>query len=283
MDLLLKSQKNEITEYHIYSQLANRIKENRNKKLLKQIADDELKHYGMFKKHTKQDIKPSWFKIKIYYLMALLLGLSFTLKFMENNEKNAIKTYQDIPSELKRHIVKDESRHEHELLNLISERKIEYAGSIVLRLNDALVELTGALAGLTFALRNGKMIAMIGFITGFAASLSMAASEYLSSKEEEGDSTKSPLRASIYTGITYLITVFILISPFFLLNNVYLALGIMLTITITIVALYTFYITTAKNQKFWKRFAEMALISLGVAIISFGIGLLVRKYFGVDV
>jgi VIT1/CCC1 family predicted Fe2+/Mn2+ transporter len=47
------------------------------------------------------------------------------------------------------------------------------------------VELTGALSGLTLAFRNTRLIAMAGLITGIAASLSMAGSEYLATKSEE--------------------------------------------------------------------------------------------------
>ena len=159
------------------------------------------------------------------------------------------------------------------------ENKLPYASSFVLGLNDALVELTGALAGLTFALQNSSLVAMTGFIIGIAASLSMAASDYLSSKEEE---KKNPLKSAIYTGIAYIITVLLLITPYLIFNNVYLALSITLAIAVLTIAGYTFYITTAKNLKFWKRFIEMALISITVAIISFGIGILMRKFFGIE-
>jgi len=167
---------------------------------------------------------------------------------------------------------------------MLSDSRVEYASSIVLGLNDALVELTGALAGLTLALRNGKIIALTGTIIGFAASLSMAASAYLSAKEESNkNSYKTPLRGAFYTGITYLITVIVLITPFLLLSNVYYALTTTLIIAILIIAFYTFYISTAKNLKFWRRFLEMALISLTVAAISFGVGLLLRYYMGIEV
>ena len=42
--------------------------------------------------------------------------------------------------------------NESALLQLLDEEKLRYTGSIVLGLNDVLVELTGALAGLTLAL-----------------------------------------------------------------------------------------------------------------------------------
>jgi VIT1/CCC1 family predicted Fe2+/Mn2+ transporter len=49
------------------------------------------------------------------------------------------------------------------------------------------------------------LIALSGLITGISASVSMAASEYLSTRSEQTD--KDPLRAAIYTGLTYIITV----------------------------------------------------------------------------
>ena len=165
-------------------------------------------------------------------------------------------------------------------MNLIKEEKIEYAGSIILGLNDALVELTGALAGLTFALQNAHIIAISGFIIGIAASLSMAASGYLSSKERE---EKKPIKSAVYTGVAYVITVLLLISPYLILHNLYAALASTLTIAILIIAGYTFYITTAKNLKFWRRFLEMAIISLTVAAITFGMGVIARKWFGVEI
>ena len=46
----------------------------------------------------------------------------------------------------------DERRHEEELYGMLDEERLHYVGAMVLGLNDALVELTGAIAGVTFAL-----------------------------------------------------------------------------------------------------------------------------------
>ena len=162
---------------------------------------------------------------------------------------------------------------------MLDEEALYYAGSVVLGLNDALVELTGALAGLTLAFRNVNTIALSGLVTGIAASLSMAVSEYLSTSSEETD--KNPLRASIYTGIAYVVTVALLILPFLLLHNAYIALAISLTTSVLIIALFNYYISIAKGQPFGKRFFEMAGLSLGVAAISFLIGYVLSKWMGV--
>ena len=152
---------------------------------------------------------------------------------------------------------------------------------MVLGLNDALVELTGALAGLTLALQNTKLIALTGLITGIAAALSMATSEYLSTKTE--GTVRNPLKASVYTGVAYLITVSFLVLPYLILKNYYLCLGCTMSAAVLIIALFNYYISVAKDESFKKRFLEMTALSLGVAVFSFLIGFLIRIFLGVDI
>jgi VIT1/CCC1 family predicted Fe2+/Mn2+ transporter len=282
--LLKSAQRNEITESIIYARLAAR-SSGKNKKVLLQISKDEQRHYDSLKEKTGVDIKPNGFMIFWYLLLAKIFGIVFTLRIMEHGEDLAQSAYAKlkglggIPQ-----IIKDEEEHEHQLISLLQEEKLDYAGSIVLGLNDALVELTGALAGLTFALQNAKLVALAGFITGFAASLSMAASGYLQGKEEaEQNELKSPLKAAAYTGIAYIITVFILIAPYLFLENIYHSLSVTLACAVMIVALYTFYISVAKRTPFWVKFLEMAIISLVVAALSFGVGWLLRAVFGIEI
>jgi VIT1/CCC1 family predicted Fe2+/Mn2+ transporter len=151
---------------------------------------------------------------------------------------------------------------------------------MVLGLNDALVELTGALAGLTLALQNTRLVAMTGLITGIAASLSMASSEYLSTKSEGG---KNPFKASIYTGSAYVLTVLFLIFPYLLFTNFYFCLGFTILNAMAVIFVFTFYISVAKDVSFRNRFFEMTIISLGIAALTFGIGFLIRIFFNVDV
>jgi VIT1/CCC1 family predicted Fe2+/Mn2+ transporter len=280
------AQRNEISEYHTYSWLAGRIKDKRNSEIIERIGRDELAHYEIIKGITHTDVRPKKFMVLFYRFISLLFGLSFGLRLMEEGEKAAERNYQNLKNEIPElaKVFLDEEKHEKELLDLIEEERIEYAGSMVLGLNDALMELTGVLAGLTFAFQNGKIIGITGFITGVAAAMSMAASEYISVREEaDKNSNKSSLRSALYTGVAYIITVLILITPYFLFRNIYISLGVMLTFSILIILSYNFYITTAKGLSLWRRFAEMALISISVAGISFLVGVIVRTVFKVEV
>ncbi|MEM4366686.1 MAG: VIT1/CCC1 family protein [Candidatus Anstonellales archaeon] len=268
-------QRSEITEHYIYKELANRA--GKNKKVLEHIARHELKHYELLKKLSGREEKPDWLKIKFYSLIASLLGLSFGLKLMENGEENAQKKYSRLiesKKELKK-IFKEEYKHEKELLELIEEERIKYASSIVLGLNDALVELSGAMAGLTFAMQDSKMVAATGLIVGIPAAMSMAASSYVSAKEDNG---KIPIKSAVYTGLVYIATVLLLCSPYLLLENVYSALLLMFGLNIVVVAAYNFYIATAKGQAFWLRFGEMVGIMAVTAVVSFWVGSELREH-----
>ena len=88
---------------------------------------------------------------------------------------------------------------------------------------------------------------------------------------------------ALSTGIAYLFTVAAMIVPYLVLDNPYVSLAVMLTIVVVIILLFTYYISVAKDLPFGKRFGEMAVISLGVAAISFGIGILVKRFLGIDI
>lgn len=279
---LVEIQKNEITEHYIYKKLAAKTKNEENKKILSKIADDEKRHYEFWKKHSEKEIRPSGFKLFTAYWTAKILGLTFALKQMENGEKSAWKNYDELSKEIPSasQIAKDEREHEKSLINLLEEEKLQYVGSIVLGLNDALVELTGALAGLTLALPSVRLVALAGLITGIAASFSMAASEYLSTKAE--DENAPALKSAIYTGSAYIITVMLLILPYLLLENPLICLAITISVAVLIIFSFNYYISVAKDLPFKKRFLEMAAISLGVSAFTFLIGFVVNKFLGIE-
>jgi len=280
---LLKAQKAEITEYHVYKNIARTLPNEENRRIVEQIGEDEKRHYEIWKGYTGEEVKPNRFLIWLYTMISRLLGFTFGFKLMEMGEERAQINYQKIEGVLPEAsgVIADENSHEEQLLDMLDEEALIYAGSVVLGLNDALVELTGALAGLTLAFRNVNIIALSGLVTGIAASLSMGASEYLSTSSEESE--KNPIKAAIYTGIAYIITVALLILPYLLLDNAYLALAITLTTSVIIIAIFNFYISVAKGEPFGKRFFEMAGLSLGVAAFSFLIGFLIRQWLGVEI
>lgn len=275
-------QRNEITEYYVYMNIAKRIKNVANRQILETIARQEKAHHDIWEKHTGVKVRPNQRRILFFGILNFFFGFTFALKIMESGENHAKRHYAEIVDYFPEaaHIAEEEDAHENELIGMLDEDRLNYVGSMVLGLNDALVELTGALAGLTLAfVQYPELIGISGLITGIAASLSMASSEYLSSK---ADGKSDALKSAVYTGITYIFTVLILVLPYLLIANPYIALAIMVGSVVVIIFLFNFYISVAKSLPFKKRFFEMLAISLGVATISFGIGYLVNLFFGIS-
>lgn len=280
---LLTAQRNEITEHHIYARLADTIKDQDNAAVLRRISEDEKRHYNIWKKYTGEDVEPSRLKLNGYYWISRILGITFGIKLMEAGEESAQTNYEGIAQTIPEatRVSQDENGHEDELIAMIDEERLQYIGAIVRGLNDALVELTGALSGMTFVLGNTQLIATTGLITGIAASFSMAGSEYLArrSGEEEGD----PIKGAFYTGFAYIITVMALILPYLLFSNIYVCLGLMMLNAVIIIAMFNYYMSVAKEQSFWRSFGEMVSISLGISLLTFGIGYVIRQVFGIEV
>lgn len=274
-------QRDEITEYHIYRYLAEK-EEGKNKEVLLKISDDELRHYNTWKEITGKEIEPDWNKIRFYKLMYRIFGLVFSIKLMEKGERRSEERYRKAAEKIDvaKEILEDEFEHEDKLLSLLTDERLQFIGSIVLGLSDALIELTGALAGLSLALYNTLIVGLAALITGIAASMSMAVSEYLS-KRSEGDVNAG--KGALYTGIAYIVTVLLIVMPFFLGFDIYLSLASSLIVASSIIGALTFYTSVVREITWRREFMEMLVLTMGVAFISFSIGYFIRLYFNIEV
>ena len=280
--MIRKFQRLEKTAEETYLLLAKTAPPN-NKKVLKKIAGDERRHYDSFKKYTGRDMPAFRIKKIFYFIWGKIFGLTFVIKILEKEEAKSQREYTGLKNVIKEinAIIRDEKRHEKEFVKMLEEEKLSYIGSMMLGLNDALVELTGALAGFTFAIRNTEIIAAAGLITGIAASFSMAASEYLSQKAE--GSLQSPLKAAMYTGGMYLTVVVILILPFLIFEGPFFSLGISLAAVFIIILLFTFFESVVQEKVYKKVFFEMFLLCFAVILLSFIVGTVARRIFGIDI
>ncbi len=283
LTIIQKMQQSELTESVVYQRIAGFAKGEGNKKTLLRLAREERAHYQIWHKYTGLDMKPEKGKVFWYTLLARVLGFTFAIKLMERGEENAQATYELLAREVEESVSirQQEEEHEQALLGMLDEERLQYVGSMVLGLNDALVELTGSLAGFAFALQNTRLIALSGLIVGISATFSMASSEFLAARSE---GRTDALKSCAYTGTAYLLTVVALIAPYLIFPvQLYIpALICMLAVVVLIIAGFTYYTSVAQDQPFKSRFAEMALISVGVAVVSFVVGILAKRFLGVD-
>ena len=283
LSVIRTMQQNELDESVIYKNIAAFAKGRENRRTLMRLSKEELAHCQIWKSYTGEDLKPNRAKVLWYTLIARIFGFTFAVKLMERGEEHAQTEYdllaREVPESIE--IRQQEEEHEQALLAMLDEERLQYVGSMVLGLNDALVELTGSLAGFAFALQNNRLIALSGLIVGISATFSMASSEFLAARSE---GRTDALKSCSYTGIAYLLTVVALIAPYLLLpaGAFIPALILMLGVVIAIIAGFTYYTSVAQDQPFKRRFAEMALISVSVAVLSFVVGILAKKFLGVE-
>ena len=283
LTIIKKMQQNELTESVIYEKIARFAKGEENQQTLLRLAREEYAHYEIWKKYTGMEMKPEKAKVLKYTFLARTLGFTFAVKLMEKGEEGAQEEYALLAKEVAEsaHIRQQEEEHEAALLGMLDEERLQYVGSMVLGLNDALVELTGSLAGFAFALQNTRLIALSGLIVGISATFSMASSEFLAARSE---GRSDALKSCSYTGIAYLLTVIALIAPYLIFPGTQFipALLCMLLVVVLIIAGFTYYTSVAQDQPFKSRFLEMAIISISVAVLSFIVGILAKKFLGVD-
>ena len=280
--IVRRMQDNEATDQRVYAALAKQASLQKNSEILEKMSHDEVLHCAVWGRYTGIEAKADMFRVWLFVVLGKIFGLVFVINLMEGGEDDSAENYRKLMEELPeaRSIMEDETRHEAQLAAMIHEEKLSYISSMVLGLNDALVELTGALAGFTLALNNNRMVGMAGFITGVAATLSMAASEYLSKKADTSE--KHPLKAAVYTGVAYMITVAFLLLPYIVFESPLVALGFCLFDAALIILGFTYFVSVVRKESFVRGFTEMITISFSVAGISFLIGWAARSWLSID-
>ena len=280
--IVRRMQDNEATDQRVYAALAKQASLQKNSEILEKMSHDEGLHCAVWGRYTGIEAKADMFRVWLFVVLGKIFGLVFVNNLMEGGEDDSAENYRKLMEELPeaRSIMEDETRHEAQLAAMIHEEKLSYISSMVLGLNDALVELTGALAGFTLALNNNRMVGMAGFITGVAATLSMAASEYLSKKADTSE--KHPLKAAVYTGVAYMITVAFLLLPYIVFESPLVALGFCLFDAALIILGFTYFVSVVRKESFVRGFTEMITISFSVAGISFLIGWAARSWLSID-
>ncbi len=280
--IVRRMQDNEATDQRVYAALAKQASLQKNSEILEKMSHDEGLHCAVWGRYTGIEAKADMFRVWLFVVLGKIFGLVFVINLMEGGEDDSAENYRKRMEELPeaRSIMEDETRHEAHLAAMIHEEKHSYISALVLGLNDALVELTGALAGFTLALNETRMVGMAGFITGVAATLSMAASEYLSKKADTSE--KHPLKAAVYTGVAYMITVAFLLLPYIVFESPLVALGFCLFDAALIILGFTYFVSVVRKESFVRGFTEMITISFSVAGISFLIGWAARSWLNID-
>ncbi len=279
--------KRQYRDYCIYKALAKHEPEESFRAMIEKVTRYEHEDF-IFWRNLSPQKKFSVSAAEVLYFLFLrkTLGLIFTVKVLQGRAKETVAKYKRYRAgvgdgDLGRHIgrmIEHESLHEGELVAQLKEVHVTFLSSIVLGINDGLIELSGALVGFSFALNDRVVIAQAGFITGVVASLSMASSAYMQARYGED---RDPKKAGIYTGGAYLIVVLMLVAPFFFFKEVFFALAIMFGVVFCIINALSLYSAVLLERSFARQAGELFIASIGVGAVAFAIGMVFRVFSGV--
>lgn len=146
--------------------------------------------------------------------------------------------------------------------------------AIILGMHDAIVSLTGLIAGLFFAFTDTNIIIISCIISSITASLSMGAANYLATKAK---GSKTALKSAFYTAGAYMTTCIFLILPFFVFTNRITTL--IATVLMAILIIFAFNKSCYQGKAFYQHFFEMLSICTMVSIVAFFIGETANRIF----
>jgi len=282
----------ELFAHDLYRALADRAPHDDNRRTLDELATHERGHVDFWKgvgEIPEARIPRQRLKHRLLLALSRLLGIAFIIRWLERGEEQAIETYRRLlddgvltPEQAARvrQILHEEEEHEQTLETQLSDERKLYLGAAVLGLNDALVELTGALTGLVSSISNTKLIGFAGLVVGVSASMAMAASNFLNVEVGEVEQLHAS-KAAAYTGITYLTVTLGMVAPFFFVGSRLGALALTWAVAIAIIAGFSYYSSVMQGVSFKRRFGLMVALGLGVALISFGIGHALGSILGI--
>ena len=265
-----------LKDYHIYLALAKRESVPAFKKVLLELADTAKDQFAFWAKKSGMHntvAHPSSVTVFSYALMRKLLGLTLTIKYIVGRTEKRAETYKTYCTEC---TVDDDFKvidafadRLRAITASVKEERVKFFSNVILGFNDALIELTGALVGFSFALGDARLISIAGLITGVSASMSMAASAYLQARHEKG---RSPFKAASFTGVSYFVIALLLVAPFLVMGDVWPALGVMFAIILLLISIISFYSAVLLEKRYIAQLGEILLFSLGVAVVAFIIG-----------
>lgn len=154
------------------------------------------------------------------------------------------------------------------------------ARAMVLGMHDALVSLTGLIAGIAFTMPRRRDIVLTAIIASITASMSMAASNYLAEKAGDG---QSALRAGLYTGAAYMLTCIVLIIPFMCIANRTVALFTTFILAILIIFIFNWGLARRGTRHWRHRAFEMLGVCAGVSCAAFIIGQIATYFLGLNI
>lgn len=286
LQVAYENAKDELTDYVTYTKLSESEKKKNIsfKRVLERSADKEYEHYTFWSAYNSRKPSVSNLRIRLTKLLRRVLGITFTVRYLERNELRSVRKYREItnllpPADKKavEQIIAEEERHQREF-NRHFKRRINYISFIVLGLADALVEIAGINAGALGIYNSTEVAGLAGIVAGAAASIAMTSAAYAQAKT--GFKGSAAVSAT-YTGISYFVAAVLLATPYFLTKTMLTALIVSLIVGVVLIGIISFFGSIISGTVFRKDFAEVTGIMFGAAGALYLLGLTLRYFTGI--
>ncbi len=276
--LIIEAQRNEVTEYHIYKSLARQARDLSNKKLLEQIAAEELEHYRFWMSYG-DEVDPKWWKVNLYIFLSRIFGFVFALKLMERNEQIAEKKYLAISKVIPEveKLAGDEKGHEKILLNMVSDTRLKGMGAWMISVNLVIFSLILLIYSLSVFLQNAKALAPIGMISILAVALAdLFGTLFLRNSQSIH---KDQVKKGLFRFVSGIVTGGVILIPFSLSQDVLEALILSTAIALMVSLLLNYQFAVVSDQKGYKRIARIFLVFLLVVTVGLIVGFVLGQLF----
>ncbi|ASI14062.1 VIT family transporter [Candidatus Mancarchaeum acidiphilum] len=300
---LVKIYKGELMHHYVYSRLSVMETDKELKEILKKLSKTEEQHAELWKEVL--DIEHIHLrKTKATPTLALILflrkifGLTLLINLIEYGER-------DLYSKLK-YIIKENnfSEKEKKIIGKIEEDERENEKpiedkilkmspvlnnirDIIFGMNDGLVEVTAAVAGLGSALYYANYILLGGFIIALSGTMSMAGGAFLSTEYEKNLNIKKddnkPKSSAMYVGLAYILGSLFPLSPFIFGINGYFGIAISLIITAIVLSIVASIISIISNKSISKSVTKTLIISMGAATVTIILGYYARVFLHITI
>ncbi len=276
--LIIEAQRNEVTEYHIYKSLARQARDLSNKKLLEQIAAEELEHYRFWMSYG-DEVDPKWWKVNLYIFLSRIFGFVFALKLMERNEQIAEKKYLAISKVIPEveKLAGDEKGHEKILLNMVSDTRLKGMGAWMISVNLVIFSLILLIYSLSVFLQNAKALAPIGMIS----ILAVAGADFFSTLFLRNSQSihKDQVKKGFFRFVSGIVTGGVILIPFSLSLDLFEALIFSTAIALMVSLLLNYQFAVVSDQKGYKRIARIFLVFLLVVTVGLIVGFVLGQLF----
>jgi len=203
MDYIKKAMEfyiNEVSDYQLYILLSQKVKDEELRKNLVRIANMEKGHASYWKSFLEKrgqpipQVKLSVVRKTIALLLNKLASPVLIISFLELGETRGVREYYQFlkqaplseeEKEKLKSIIVDEIQHETFFAKEAEKLGLSNVRDFVLGMNDGLVEILGAVTGLSAVyINNPKMVAISGSIVGVAGALSMGIGAFISVRSQ---------------------------------------------------------------------------------------------------